>query len=210
MSWLNKIPHTYLINLDKRQDRLEQSTKVLGDYGIQFERFAAIEKENGKQGIRSTLIAVFEDAIRNDYHNILVFEDDIEFKVAPEIFHELMDNALETAPRYDVLFLGANMSETAHEPYNNYLLHLKYSKEYKNIVVANHAMIYSKQGILDCWLALNNEFDRYGTTDMCIWHEVCSRGMSLALRPLVAVQRAGYSDIEKRVTDYEKIASYRK
>lgn len=209
MSWHKQIDNTYLINLDKRPDRLLDSTEVLNRYGVEFDRFAACEHAIGCKGIRQSLITLFEDALQKGYDNILVFEDDIEFTVAPDIFNDVMGDMMNELPVYDMVFLGANMIESAHVPYSSHLTKLRYNQEHSNIVVANHAMLYSRNGIKECLLALNTKFDKYGTTDMCLWQEVCSQGFSYAVRPLLASQRAGYSDIENRVTDYERIIKMR-
>jgi GR25 family glycosyltransferase involved in LPS biosynthesis len=86
--------NTYLINLDRRADRLEKANLLKGKYNFEFERFQAIdgllfegEFENNTNlrynkfasALNKTIIKILEDAIIKKYSSILICEDDIEF-----------------------------------------------------------------------------------------------------------------------------------
>lgn len=111
----------YVINLDKRTDRLEACQREFDKIGATFERVPAIDGSTlgdielkaqrdemrwnkGAYALTLTTIKVLEDAIEKGYNNILIMEDDIEF-------HPLFDinarKALKTIPEnYDLAFLG--------------------------------------------------------------------------------------------------------
>lgn len=87
--------HTYLINIEKRKDRLENSLKECEKIGITPEIFPAITpykdmkwipndspeiwNKNSAALVHST-IAIIKDAIKNKYENILILEDDVVFR----------------------------------------------------------------------------------------------------------------------------------
>ena len=98
------ISHIYVINLDKRQDRLEKISRKLKNHNITFERVSAVDgnilkdpvncdfKEfpNSSQicykkywnkyslGLVKTWKKIIENAEKKKYKNILIFEDDID------------------------------------------------------------------------------------------------------------------------------------
>jgi GR25 family glycosyltransferase involved in LPS biosynthesis len=109
----------YLINLDRRPDRLEECEKEFEKIDSTFTRWKAIDgkdldieikQEDGLRWNKSayaltlTTIEILKDAIENDYNNILIMEDDIEFHPCFDI---LIETFLNTMPnKYDLLFLG--------------------------------------------------------------------------------------------------------
>lgn len=122
----------YLINLDRRKDRLESSQKEFDRIDSTFTRFPAIDgalldiKIETPDNIRwnkaayalvKTTINLLDDAIENKYNRILIFEDDIEFN---PIFDITVEKYLNTLPnKYDLAFLGIThtASPTLFNPY---------------------------------------------------------------------------------------------
>ena len=92
---MNNVDQVYLINLDNRKDRLEVSKKQLKQHKIKFKRIAAVDgnliAEPDKAiadflqkkywnryalGLVKTMAIILNDAIENNYNEIVVFEDD--------------------------------------------------------------------------------------------------------------------------------------
>jgi len=86
--------HTYLINLDRSKDRLEQATRNCAKVGIAFERYRAIDGDteevefNGEQtpgwnkraaALCKTTIELIEEAKKKGYESIFIMEDDVCF-----------------------------------------------------------------------------------------------------------------------------------
>lgn len=115
-----KIEHVYLINLDRRPDRLEKSKKQLDALGIEFERISAIDGQTldiilppqtdakrwnkSAYALTQTTINILKDAEEKGYENILILEDDI-------VIHPLYDISIdsyltEVNFKFDFLFLG--------------------------------------------------------------------------------------------------------
>ena len=85
MKWLSFFDEIFVLNLSKRQDRLLEITEHFEEYEIPFKRIESIENSNGAEGLRDTMLLIFEDAIDKGRENILVFEDDCEIIKGKEI-----------------------------------------------------------------------------------------------------------------------------
>jgi len=153
------VDNVYLINMDKDTDRLEKVTKECKKFNINFERFNGVDplklskKElnkyvskicqnicpNGIIGCGVSHMKIYEDAIKNNYKNILVLEDDIYFN--DKLYEELNNAMIELPKDYDILYLGCFGICDKKQVYNmdlNLLFHLytnflsKFKSPYKN------------------------------------------------------------------------------
>lgn len=70
---------SYVLNLDKRHDRLARlENEEWGKISFWPTRFPAIERENGAQGCYESHLAMLKEAEKQN-KNLLVFEDDVTF-----------------------------------------------------------------------------------------------------------------------------------
>jgi glycosyl transferase family 25 len=118
------VDNVYLINMDKDTERLDSVTKECKKFNINFERFSGVNPlelsdeeldkyvtktcqnicPNGLVGCAISHMKIYEDALKNNYKNILVLEDDVYFR--DELYEEL-DKAMSELPEdYDILYLG--------------------------------------------------------------------------------------------------------
>jgi len=95
-----------VINLDRREDRLEKISTQLDNLGITFERFSAIDgKELGISPITAGTMSHQKVLEANPESRILVLEDDAEFV---DGFNEKFAEAIEHLPNdTDIFYLGA-------------------------------------------------------------------------------------------------------
>lgn len=109
-SYIN-IDNLYYINLDKRQDRREHIQKVISRVNIiRAERVAAFDTPgNGSYGCALSHIHVLEDAIKRNYNNILILEDDFKPHDHIRLNNELFRFFNQFSIDYDVLTLAAGM-----------------------------------------------------------------------------------------------------
>jgi glycosyl transferase family 25 len=156
----NYVDNVYLINMDKDCDRLEKVTKECDKVGIKFERFIGVKVSdvsqnildkyipietqkygpNGMIGCGLSHLFVWQDAVKNNYKNIVVLEDDVHFTYD---FNEYLHNIMEEVPNdYDILYLGYG-----EKNYNlpkdssfNYIYKPKFP-------LLTHAMIISNKGL---------------------------------------------------------------
>jgi glycosyl transferase family 25 len=198
----NYVDNVYLINMDKDTKRLIKVTKECKKFNINFERFCGVnplklsKKElnkyvtqtcqnicpNGIIGCGVSHMKIYEDALKNNYKNILVLEDDVYF--CDELYEEL-DKAMSELPEdYDILYLGCFGWCDKKQVYNMDLYYLlfyflsKCKSECKNKKIMNnkyihvpeialtaHAMIISNKG---CRKLLNIIGKLYYHIDMII------------------------------------------
>ena len=118
------VDNVYLINMDKDTERLEKVTKECKKFNINFERFNGVnplklsKKELNKYvsktcqnicpygliGSGVSHMKIYEDALKNNYKNILVLEDDVYF--SEDLYEELNKAMTELQEDYDILYLG--------------------------------------------------------------------------------------------------------
>ena len=75
----NFIDKVVYINLDHRTDRNEHMKRMTKTFRDKVSRFSAIRNERGIIGCSMSHIEVLKIAIRENYENILILEDDAEW-----------------------------------------------------------------------------------------------------------------------------------
>jgi GR25 family glycosyltransferase involved in LPS biosynthesis len=118
MSTLNDFfSKIYCINLDRRTDRYAECLIEFKKMNIEVERFSGVDgkainvgvgwnigRTVGAHGLLLTHIKIIEEAIKNEYNNILILEDDVKFI---DNFYEKFDNKITELPNdWDLLYLG--------------------------------------------------------------------------------------------------------
>jgi GR25 family glycosyltransferase involved in LPS biosynthesis len=108
----------YLINLDRRPDRLAEAGPAIEKAGYQFIRFPAVDGNKagvpkgykaggGAYGCKLSHVAVLKDAISRGLDTVTVFEDDVVFVDGfQEKLAELMQKVNEIDPAWQAVFLG--------------------------------------------------------------------------------------------------------
>lgn len=191
MSWVNKIDEIYLINLDKREDRLLQVVEEFEKYEIPFKRISAVEMNSGAEGLKETMVMIFTQALGKGYENVLVLEDDCKFVESKDVVDMTMASVLGNLPvNYVMIFLGCQITGKVSSFYHANLI--KAQKMF-----STHAVLYSKRGMKE---ALAQGI--YGPIDNFYVEKLESLNESYATYPLLATQRPGYSDICKNEIDW--------
>lgn len=189
--WTDFFDHIYLINLKKRTDRLLQAKWELDKYSIPYEVCEANEREDGRLGIFLSLHRIMKDAFLRQYKNILVFEDDVVFLANPS---EVMPLVLKYLPLdYDILYLGANLTKGYIPSFHSSNL-LRLPRGF-----ALHGCAYSAAGIDKMWRLEPTDLP----VDMAIADKIQPDGNCYAAYPMVCTQRPGFSDIEKKETNWK-------
>ena len=176
-----------VINLDSRPDRWEEVKKELDLHGFIYERFPALKGKCGENGCALSHHAI----LKEETGPIGIFEDDVIFE---DGWQEVYEKAFSQLPEdWDLLYLGANVKTPA----------LRYSENLFKItggVHCTHAILYSDKGrkrVLDVW-----DLSEFHQID----HWMYMRGQGLlecyVVSPLIAFQRASYSDVRMKWFDY--------
>jgi hypothetical protein len=175
----------YCINLKERPERwAEFQTQNLP---FEVERFDAIKNAIGWVGCRDSYFEVMKkvDGLT------LVLEDDCLFLEPWEKVEEIMKQLPET---WDCLYFGATLNVPL-ERYSDNLFYLKKGW-------TTHAILYRDRRIPD--YILRNSY-RIRKIDVFLADFVQEAFNCFITYPLVATQRAGYSDIINHHTDYAVI-----
>ena len=202
---LDDIKHAFYINLEHRTDRKEHVENELDKIGIKATRFNAIKMTNGAIGCSMSHLKILEDAKKNKLEHVLIIEDDITF-LDPELFKNQINKFLELHQNnWDVILLAGNNMP----PYDNidntcvkvsrcqtttgYLV----NGHYINVLVSN-----VKMGLTNL---LNNPEQKSKYAIDKFWFVLQGASKWYLITPLTVVQREDYSDIEKKVINYQNM-----
>jgi len=179
-----------IISLEARPERLQATIEELPKIGItDYEWFPAIC--GGARGCDKS-----HHACLKGEGPILILEDDVVFEDGSL---ETMNKAVsQLPPDWDILYLGANVKAPASRQSDNLFRVLK-------SVHTTHAMLYSAKG-------RQNMHDLYdaetGSGIGTIDHWLYMVGLGLmncyVVWPMIAFQRADYSDIRLKYFDYKE------
>lgn len=113
----------YLINLDRRPERLECMQKTLNDYGLHFQRVSAVDGQklshetkqalfgkypvrlpNGAIGCLLSHLSILQDAYSRQYTCIWVLEDDVLVQEDPQVLVPLLSELEKQDPQWDLFY----------------------------------------------------------------------------------------------------------
>jgi len=205
MRLFDRFDKVYLVNLDRRPDRLENFKKQVEKYNLgNYERISAVDGltinlfdfgnklKSGELGLVLTNLQIIKDAKLKKYKNILILEDDCEF--LDEV--EKIEDYFKVLPSdWDMLYMGGNhnthMGIKGPVVVNEKVikLHSTYSTHFigiKDTLFDHIEIILSKhQDPLDVsYVKLQKIFNVY------------------SFYPAIAKQIVDFSDIQNSVTDY--------
>lgn len=117
------VDECYVINLERRKDRMEHMINELKKIDVSYRIFNAIDglKIKDRDNIISnpevatikSHMGVIKDAIYNEYDKIAIFEDDIIFC---DDFDKRLKYYIENIPKdWDIMYLGSNLN-SCQEP----------------------------------------------------------------------------------------------
>ena len=201
---LDNIKNAFYINLQHRTDRKEHVETELNNIGIKATRFNAIQMTNGAIGCSMSHLKILENAKKNNLDHVLIVEDDITF-LDPELFKKQINKFFELHEKWDViLFAGNNMPPyeviddtcvkvSRCQTTTGYLV----NGHYINVLISNIKMGLTHL-INKPTETINYAIDKF-------WFVLQSASNWYLITPLTVIQREDYSDIEKRVVNYQKL-----
>lgn len=196
------IPVLY-INLDNRPDRNEHVKKELEKIGVtSSERFKAIKLDNGALGCSMSHLKCLELAKKNNYDRVFICEDDIEF-LDPSLFLNQLQAFLDSKINWDMILVAGN-NMVPYVPVNNCCIKVFRCQTTTGYIVKQgyyDKLIQNyKDGIEKLMREPNNndfKIDKY-------WFKLQRDDNWYLIIPLTIVQKEDYSDIEKKVTNFQK------
>lgn len=193
----------FVINLDKRSDRWSKVVENFKKINLSnYERFSAIETPNGWEGCKASHLSIIKKAKENGYKNFLVFEDDF---VLSEDFNDVLKKSLVDLPNdWDMFYLGGNLVKCSSKiPTSNNITKV-------NSVLTTHCYamkntIYDKVLNEAPSIPPQRGFLRGQSIDVYYSEFICKNNNVYIINPMICTQGNDYSDIEKRVVNYDKI-----
>lgn len=204
MKNIQDIKNIFYINLDTRPDRKSRFQIEMKNIGLSAIRFNAIKHNFGAIGCSLSHLTLLKFAKTHNLDHILIMEDDIMF-LNIESFTNSLNEFLSSSIDFDVLLLaGNNMGPYAKM--GDFCVKIKKCQTTTGYLVKQHyydTLIQNiEEGINNLKLNINrvNEFaiDQY-------WNKLQLSDNWYLLTPLTVTQRADYSNIEKRVTNYDRV-----
>jgi glycosyl transferase family 25 len=209
MKSIQDIQHVFYINLASRTDRKEHVEQQLAKIGIpstSIQRFDAIRPANGNGAIGCTMshMRCLQKAKEEGWEHLCIVEDDIEF-LDPNLFVKQMNQFLEIHPVWDVVLLGGN-NVPPYQKIDQTCVRVQSCQTTTGYLIKNHYYDILIQNIKEGLghLLRNPEkhilyaIDKY-------WFKLQKSDLWFLIIPLTVTQRADYSDIEKRPTNYTRV-----
>jgi GR25 family glycosyltransferase involved in LPS biosynthesis len=182
-----------LINLDRREDRLEKISTQLDNLGITFERFSAID--GNAEGINPIVAGrMSHTQVWKKYQGkkILVLEDDALFV---DNFNEKFAEVIQTLPSdWDVFYLGALVAPTTGKL-------IKINEHWYKQVVSTGTQAYClKPNKMDYFHNRLKDYEWY--IDIGLRLEAVDNNCYIT-QPNLVTQYPSYSDLRlKEVSDF--------
>ena len=194
----------YCLNLDRREDRWSDTIKELDKWDLRkyVTRVAAIDGRtlpansfglrNADLGLIETQLQLVIDAKKNNYKNILIMEDDIEFT---DEVNNIELYVKELPNDWDMVWFGGNHNtHGGHTPHFISNKIIKCNITYTTHCVAINHTVFDK--VIEVLAKKQKPID-------VSYVEIQNLYNCYAFYPSVAIQRPGFSDIQNSEQDYK-------
>ena len=191
------------INLDKRTDRREAMEAQCEVYGISCERLSAIAHSFGIVGCTKSHRAAYQLAKDRGYKNVLIFEDDFQFLVPPEVFEEEMSKIFESGLEFDVCMLAYNLKSFQECGEGSGVLRVHEAQTASAYIVNQH-YYDTLIGLYDCVLPLleqTREHWKYANDQA--WKPLQGMNRWYCTKTRIGKQRDGFSDNAQEYVSYD-------
>lgn len=197
------IENCYVINLEKNVDRLQLVTSELKKLGIPFTRFNAIKHENGNIGCCLSHIECLKLAQQKKLPYVMIWEDDNMLVGNREEFYNKINQFYITIKKWDVLLISAN-NYRPFENVNDYCIKVKNAQCANAYIVKRHYY----QTLIDIFTVSKTQLLQGRPPQLfmsdIIWKYLQYKDQWYMLIPNYITQRPYYSDIEKKMVNYDR------
>lgn len=198
------ITNIFYINLESRLDRrlfFENQMKMVG---LKAERFEAIKHNIGAVGCSLSHLNLLKYARRNNLDHILIMEDDIMF-LNPKMFINNLNECLLNHSDFDVLLIaGNNMGD--YTRLDNFCVKISKCQTTTGYIVKRHyydKLIENYEEGINKLLQNIKCRDDYAIDQY--WNKLQLIDKWYLVTPLTVTQKPDYSDIEKRIINYNNL-----
>ena len=201
MNSIKDIKNIFYINLESRIDRKKFIETQMNILGLNATRFNAIKHKTGAIGCSLSHLNVLKLAKEQNFDHILILEDDIHF-LNPQLFVSNINNFLEKHKNFDVLLIAGNNI-------GNYTIIDKNCVKIQECQTATGYLVKShyfdklihnfENGVNK--LINNPLLEKFYAVDQ-YWKSLQLIDKWYLLTPLCVSQKPNYSNIEKKIMNY--------
>jgi glycosyl transferase family 25 len=204
---IKDITNIFYINLEHRVDRRNHVETQLSKIGLQgVQRFNAIKMENGAIGCSMSHLKVLQQALKLGLSHVLIVEDDIEF-LDSELFRRQLDQFLQkrSTSLWDVVLIAGN-NMPPYQTIDETCVKVSRCQTTTGYLVNGH---YIEKLMNNVKMGLSNllrepeKHSQYAIDKY--WFGIQGVDNWFLITPLTVVQREDYSDIEKKVINYQEV-----
>jgi glycosyl transferase family 25 len=183
---------------------VETQLSKIGLQGVQ--RFNAIKMENGAIGCSMSHLKVLQQALKLGLSHVLIVEDDIEF-LDSELFRRQLDQFLQkrSTSLWDVVLIAGN-NMPPYQTIDETCVKVSRCQTTTGYLVNGH---YIEKLMNNVKMGLSNllrepeKHSQYAIDKY--WFGIQGVDNWFLITPLTVVQREDYSDIEKKVINYQEV-----
>ncbi len=197
------LENIFYINLKEREDRKKHIESELDLLNWKYERFEAIKASSGRVGCSMSHLKILTNAKKNNLPYVVVMEDDIQFTDKKK-YNILLKDFMNKKIKYDVLLLAGNLRQPIQK-ISPHILKIKKSFTTTGYIVKQHyydTMIDNiKEGIQHL---IQDPSNGMNAIDV-YWMKLQAKDNWYILYPRTITQLPDYSDIEKKVVNYNHL-----
>jgi len=203
---LSDVEHAFYINLASRPDRDAHMQEQLREVGLRATRFDAIKVTDGAVGCSLSHIKILSEAKARKLPYVLILEDDVCFldpKQIQESFAAFF--AHKNVMAWDVLLLGGNNVAPVTETASHWAKITKCQTTVAYMVNARYYDVLLQNFRQGCARLMQAPIHHRLFALDKFWFFLQEHGRWFILTPLTVTQMPGYSDIERRSVNYDRI-----
>jgi glycosyl transferase family 25 len=204
MKTYKDIQHAFFINLESRKDREIATIDEFEKLDIPIHRMNATQLKNKRVACSMSHLKCLNTAKNNNWDNVLIVEDDIQF-LNPSFFIENLNQFLSSEIKWDVLLFAGN-NVPPYKKYGEFCVKVSKCQTTTGYLVLSHyydTLINNiKEGIN---LLIKKPKDHFYYAIDKYWLSLQEKDNWFLITPLSVIQREGFSDIEKKNTNYSSL-----
>ena len=188
MNFNNKLKNVKVkcINLKSRKDKKKCVKTHLKRKNIKFSFYTTTKHNNPKRGCLESHLHIINEAVKNNYENLLILEDDVYF-IKP------FKNIPNPPEDWDMIYFGGTVHRIIGRPDDKWTRVICWTTHAYMINLKNKELLED----------INKAYDYDDEIDKYYLEKIHKKYNCYMLTPMLAIQRSGYSDIEKKMVNYD-------